>query len=78
MRGVQGCLEYFHALGARRAALPYQIDGVVYKVNSRADQEALGFVVARAALGDRAQVSGRRGADRGARRSSFRWDAPAC
>jgi DNA ligase (NAD+) len=31
-------------LGERRASLPYQIDGVVYKVNSRADQEALGFV----------------------------------
>ncbi len=42
--GAAGCLEYFHALGARRAALPYQIDGVVYKVNSRADQQALGFV----------------------------------
>ena len=42
--GADGCLEFFHALGARRAALPYQIDGVVYKVNSRADQEALGFV----------------------------------
>jgi DNA ligase (NAD+) len=42
--GAAGCLEYFHALGARRAALAYQIDGVVYKVNSRADQQALGFV----------------------------------
>jgi DNA ligase (NAD+) len=42
--GVDGCLAYFHALGARRASLAYQIDGVVYKVNSRADQEALGFV----------------------------------
>ncbi len=42
--GAAGCLEYFHALGARRAELPYQIDGVVYKVNSRDDQQALGFV----------------------------------
>jgi DNA ligase (NAD+) len=42
--GAAGCLEYFQDLGARRAALPYQIDGVVYKVNSRADQQALGFV----------------------------------
>ncbi len=42
--GAAGCLEYFHALGARRTALPYQIDGVVYKVNARADQEALGYV----------------------------------
>jgi DNA ligase (NAD+) len=42
--GAAGCLEYFHAIGARRAALPYQIDGVVYKVNSRADEEALGYV----------------------------------
>jgi DNA ligase (NAD+) len=42
--GAAGCLDYFHALGARRATLAYQIDGVVYKVNSRADQQALGFV----------------------------------
>jgi DNA ligase (NAD+) len=42
--GVQGCLEYFAELGRRRAQLPYQIDGVVYKVNARADQERLGFV----------------------------------
>jgi DNA ligase (NAD+) len=42
--GAAGCIEFFHAIAARRAALPYQIDGVVYKVNSRADEEALGYV----------------------------------
>ena len=30
--GVAGCLDYYRAIGARRAELPYQIDGVVYKV----------------------------------------------
>jgi DNA ligase (NAD+) len=44
VRGVSGCLEYYRAIGARRSALEYQIDGVVYKVNSRALQETLGFV----------------------------------
>jgi DNA ligase (NAD+) len=44
VRGVAGCLEYYRALGARRASLPYQIDGVVYKLDSRADQERLGFL----------------------------------
>jgi len=44
VRGVAGCLEFFRTLGARRAELPYQIDGVVYKLDSRADQERLGFV----------------------------------
>ena len=42
--GIEGCLEYYRDIGARRAMLPYQIDGVVYKVDSRADQERLGFV----------------------------------
>src|SRR4029077_7944162 len=42
--GVEGCLAYYRDIGARRARLPYQIDGVVYKVDSRADQEKLGFV----------------------------------
>jgi DNA ligase (NAD+) len=42
--GVEGCLEYYRDIGARRTRLPYQIDGVVYKVDSRADQEKLGFV----------------------------------
>lgn len=43
VRGVDGCLEYFQALGAKRAKLPYQIDGVVYKVNQLDWQRALGF-----------------------------------
>jgi DNA ligase (NAD+) len=42
--GVAGCLDYYRELGARRGALPYQIDGVVYKLESRADQERVGFV----------------------------------
>jgi DNA ligase (NAD+) len=44
VRGVAGCLDYYRDMGARRATLPYQIDGVVYKLDSRADQETLGFV----------------------------------
>jgi DNA ligase (NAD+) len=42
--GLDGCLEYFRDLGARRSQLPYQIDGVVYKVDALSDQRALGFV----------------------------------
>ncbi len=44
VRGAEGCLEYYRAMGRRRASLPYQIDGVVFKVDRRADQERLGFV----------------------------------
>jgi len=44
VRGVEGCLDYYRDIGTRRAQLPFQIDGVVYKVDSRADQEKLGFV----------------------------------
>ena len=42
--GVDGLMRYFHALGARRDTLPFDIDGAVYKVNSLADQAVLGFV----------------------------------
>ena len=44
VRGVAGMLGYYQDMGARRSQLPYQIDGVVYKLNQRADQERLGFV----------------------------------
>jgi DNA ligase (NAD+) len=42
--GVQGCLEYFRRMESRRASLPFQIDGVVYKVNERRLQERLGQI----------------------------------
>ena len=42
--GVEGCLDYYDAIGARRDSLAYEIDGVVYKVNSLAQQRELGFV----------------------------------
>jgi DNA ligase (NAD+) len=42
--GAAGCLEYFREMARKRGSLSYQIDGVVYKLNRRADQERLGFV----------------------------------
>jgi DNA ligase (NAD+) len=42
--GCQGLLGYYRGIGERRAGLPYEIDGVVYKVDRVADQAALGFV----------------------------------
>lgn len=42
--GIDGCLAYYEEIGARRESLSYEIDGVVYKVNSRAEQRELGFV----------------------------------
>jgi DNA ligase (NAD+) len=44
VEGIQGCLAYYSNIGRKRANLPYDIDGVVYKVNDLAWQEALGFV----------------------------------
>ncbi|PKO70848.1 MAG: DNA ligase [Betaproteobacteria bacterium HGW-Betaproteobacteria-14] len=44
VRGAAGLLRYYDEIGSRRAALPYDIDGVVYKVNRLADQERLGYV----------------------------------
>ncbi len=44
VKGVEGCLEYYSAIGERRDSLDYDIDGVVYKVDSLAMQRELGFV----------------------------------
>lgn len=41
--GVAECRAYYEAIGAKRDALPYEIDGVVFKVNSTAQQRELGF-----------------------------------
>ena len=44
VEGIEGCLQYYADLAARRESLSYEIDGVVYKVDSRAGQRELGFV----------------------------------
>ncbi len=42
-KGVQECRDYYHAIGEKRDSLPYEIDGVVFKVNSTEQQRELGF-----------------------------------
>ena len=41
--GVRGLIDFHQAMAARRDALPFDIDGIVYKVNSRELQQKLGF-----------------------------------
>ncbi len=42
--GVEGLLAYYARVGATRDALPYDIDGVVYKLDRFDQQRAMGFV----------------------------------
>lgn len=42
--GLEESLAYYRGIEKRRQDLPYEIDGVVFKVNDRALQEQLGFV----------------------------------
>lgn len=44
VQGLQGLLVYYENTGRKRDSLPFDIDGVVYKVNSLAQQAELGFV----------------------------------
>ncbi len=44
VKGVAGLLKFYAEAGAKRPKLPFDIDGVVYKVNRVADQQKLGFV----------------------------------
>ncbi len=44
VEGIDGLLAFYRRAGERRANLPYDIDGVVYKVDSIKAQRALGFV----------------------------------
>ncbi len=42
--GAAGLQDYYAMIGQQRSQLPFDIDGVVYKVNEFALQETLGFV----------------------------------
>jgi DNA ligase (NAD+) len=44
VHGAEGLVEFHKRIAAKRDALPFDIDGVVYKVNSRELQRRLGFV----------------------------------
>ncbi|MCK4951597.1 MAG: NAD-dependent DNA ligase LigA, partial [Gammaproteobacteria bacterium] len=44
VKGVKGCMEYYNRLLEQRNTLPYEIDGVVFKVNNIQQQQKLGFV----------------------------------
>lgn len=44
VRGAAGLAEWHNKIGSIRSVLPYEIDGVVYKVNDLAIQKRLGFV----------------------------------
>ncbi|MCF6808107.1 NAD-dependent DNA ligase LigA [Thiotrichales bacterium 19S9-12] len=42
--GASACLEYYKKMSEKRGSLPYEIDGLVYKVNHFSEQEKLGFI----------------------------------
>jgi len=44
VKGAQGLIDFYRGVGEKRAGLPYEIDGVVYKVNAAEQQRQLGFV----------------------------------
>lgn len=43
-QGARGCLAYFNRIGAQRDTLPFDIDGVVYKLDDLVAQREIGFV----------------------------------
>ena len=44
VKGAAGCMAYYTGMGKKRDRLPYEIDGVVYKVDRLDWQQELGFV----------------------------------
>jgi DNA ligase (NAD+) len=44
VEGPQGCEKYFQRMGQRRAKLPFEIDGCVFKLDDLAGRDEMGFV----------------------------------
>lgn len=56
-KGIGECLDYYRDIGERRAALPYEIDGVVFKVNSL--PRSANWVFGRVSRGGRLRTNSR-------------------
>jgi len=44
VQSIEGCIAYYQSLQTRRDTLHYEIDGIVFKLNSLALQQQVGFV----------------------------------
>ncbi|WP_455234230.1 NAD-dependent DNA ligase LigA [Thiogranum longum] len=44
VRGLRGCIDYYRSLEKQRERLPFDIDGVVFKVDRLDQQKKMGFV----------------------------------
>ena len=44
VQGIEGCIAYYQSLQTRRDTLHYEIDGIVFKLNSLKLQQQVGFV----------------------------------
>lgn len=44
VKGAEGLLGYYRRMGERRESLPFDVDGVVYKLDDYAGQREMGFV----------------------------------
>jgi len=44
VQGIEACLDFYRYIAEQRDKLPYDIDGVVYKVDDLVQQQVLGFV----------------------------------
>lgn len=44
VKSKNGCLQYYYEMLNKRESLPFEIDGVVYKVNDISSQVTLGFI----------------------------------
>lgn len=42
--GASECMDYYQYIQEKRSTLPYEIDGVVYKIDDIASQQQLGFI----------------------------------
>ncbi len=43
-KNIEEAMDFYRRIGEKRESLPYDIDGIVFKVNSRALQDELGFI----------------------------------